>query len=803
MTLYAKWTVDISGIFTVIFDSNGGSAVLSQIVNKDEKVSEPQDVTKAGYNTLDGWYTESTFITQWDFAVNTVIKNLTLYAKWTDPISYTVQYDKNSNEVDGTMEDSNHIYGVGQALSANGYTRTNYTFAGWNTEANGDGTNYTNGQNVENLATTEGEVFTLYAQWNLLSYTVRYDKNATDATGTMEDSTHSYGIGQALSANGYTRTGYTFTGWNTATNGGGTNYTDGQNVENLAVTEGAIFTLYAQWTIHTYTVTFDSNGGSTVDSLSDVPYGSTINKPADPAKDGLSFGGWYRESNFNTAWNFTTNTVTDNIILYAAWLTLDNADFGPGAVISNTFNVSNYTEWDDAVYVIRNSGNSKNYIINVTDSFDIPGYTSNTFGSASSIKVSIRGEGKTISLSFTGNILRIGVNQTVILRDVSLQGRSNNTTGLVYLNGTGTYAEAIFTMNSGKISGNSSSNNGAGVYINNGTFTMNGGEISGNSSSGSTANSGGGGVYVNSGTFVMNGGEISSNTSSSGIAAYSGGGGVYVASGTFTMNDGEISGNTSFGSGGNNNNTGGGGVFIYNGIFIMYAGKISGNTTSGGYYGNGGGVNVDRGTFTMYGGEISDNTARGSSNGSGGGVYLRSIGVIYGTFAMYGGKITSNTAINGSGGGVSGGGIFTMNGGEISDNTATNNGGGVSVSSILDGGVSPSNFTMNGGKITGNNATRGGGVYGSLTMNGGEIYANTASNYGGGVVSISFRISTGTIYGSDEGINSNTATEGAAFYRGSNGIAQYGTFNGSTWNSNGLLFTTNDTIRVVEGVLQQ
>jgi uncharacterized repeat protein (TIGR02543 family) len=84
-------------------------------------------------------------------------------------------------------------------------------------------------------------------------------------------------------------------------------------------------------------------------------------------------------------------------------------------------------------------------------------------------------------------------------------------------------------MNTGsKISGNTSSSGGGGVYVYYGTFTMSGGEISGNTSSS------GGGVYVYYSTFTMSGGEISSNTSSS----Y--GGGVYISNGTFAKQSGGI-----------------------------------------------------------------------------------------------------------------------------------------------------------------------------------------------------------------------------------------------------------------------
>jgi hypothetical protein len=123
---------------------------------------------------------------------------------------------------------------------------------------------------------------------------------------------------------------------------------------------------------------------------------------------------------------------------------------------------------------------------------------------------------------------------------------------------------------------------------------------------------------------------------------------------------------------------------------------------------------------------------------------------------------------------------------------------------------------MNGGAISGNTSSyNGGGVYvgnGTFTMNGGTISGNSSSSYGGGVFVSSngtFRIVTGTIYGQNATITSlkNTATSGAVLYRddsggGTGGTVQCGTFSGSTWNSYGSLDTSDDTIRVVNGVLQ-
>jgi uncharacterized repeat protein (TIGR02543 family) len=81
-TLKAKWsdnsTPDSDGKFTVTFNSDGGSAVSSQKVEKDGKVSEPSKPTKDGY-TFDGWYLNGD---KYDFSAK-VTKSITLTAKWT------------------------------------------------------------------------------------------------------------------------------------------------------------------------------------------------------------------------------------------------------------------------------------------------------------------------------------------------------------------------------------------------------------------------------------------------------------------------------------------------------------------------------------------------------------------------------------------------------------------------------------------------------------------------------------------------------------------------------------------------
>ena len=68
-----------------------------------------------------------------------------------------------------------------------------------------------------------------------------------------------------------------------------------------------------------YSVVFDSSHGTNVETLTNVPAGSKIQKPEDPTRDGYVFEGWYKEKTFDTEWNFDTDEVTDNLVLYAGW----------------------------------------------------------------------------------------------------------------------------------------------------------------------------------------------------------------------------------------------------------------------------------------------------------------------------------------------------------------------------------------------------------------------------------------------------------------------------------------------------
>ncbi len=190
-------------------------------------------------------------------------------------VDYTIKF--NANGGSGTMSDQCFTYGVAQALTANAFARTGYAFAGWATNATGAKV-FDDRQSVSNLTATAGGTVNLYAKWTANSYSVKFNKNATDATGSMSNESFTYGTAKALTANSFARTGYTFTGWATSATGSKV-YDNQQLVSNLTATAGGTVNLYAVWTeTHPLYMVIDLSSGSTssnypISYLSDVPEG--------------------------------------------------------------------------------------------------------------------------------------------------------------------------------------------------------------------------------------------------------------------------------------------------------------------------------------------------------------------------------------------------------------------------------------------------------------------------------------------------------------------------------------------------
>ena len=695
ITLYAQWNANNNtDTCTVNFQANGGSpAPDPQNIAYGGKVVQPPAMTNPSYG-FGGWYREAACINQWDFTANTVTGTITLYAKWdsTELSTCTITFNANGGTPAPDPQDITH---GGTVVQPPAMTKTGYGFGGWYKEAG-----CTNQWNF--AADTVTGTITLYAKWDNNYYTVDFEANGGSPAPYPQNITHG---GKVVQPPAMTKTGYGFGGW--YKEAGCTNQ---WNFDTDSVT-GAV-TLYAKWNSdvynNTYTVDFQANGGSPAPNPQNIVDGGKVVQPPAMTKSGYGFDGWYKEAACTNQWDFATDTVTNNIILYARWEPLVTV---PGTTLA-----------DKLQWLKTNAASNSTYMLEVTAAHESLAPQNLSYTGRDNITIRLKGvgTGRVIELSGKGSLFSVEDGVTLILEEnLILKGNSSNNASLIRVN-----LGSTLTMNQGvKISGNTHSF-GSGVFVAGGTFTMSGGEISGNTSS-----SHGGGVYVTvgddgryvEGTFTMNGGAISGNTViatvSSSDASY--GGGVCVERFcTFIMNSGEISGNTSSSSGAQFSF--GGGVYV-EGTFIMNDGKISGNTVTvpnrSLIRSHGGGVYVNGGTFTMSGGTISGNTATSSTSTStpasdapqsyGGGVYMNS-----GTFTMSGGAISGNTASSSSGSSSSstsysfGGGVYVDKRG-----TFTKSGGGTITGYTSD--------TVNGNVVKKNNTVQ--------SNQGHAVYANNSN----------------------------------------------------------------------------
>ena len=319
VNLYAQWTPNT---YAIVFNANKGTGTMAnqQMTYGVYSSLTPNAFTRAGY-TFDSWNTEPDG-TGTSYPDKRTVRNLvtegtiTLYAQWTRN-TYTILFAANGGT--GTATSQKATYNMPIALTANAFTRTGYTFNGWNTEADGSGTQFTDRQTVLNLASS-GTV-KLYAQWKPKTYTIMFVTNGGTCS-TVSQKT-SYDLPTVLTANTFTRTGYYFYRWNTAADGTGSYYSDGQTVTNLA-TSGT-FKLYAQWKPNKYTVTFNANGGTGTMIDQSMTYNTSAALRANTyTKTGYTFTGWNTAAdgsgttfaNGKTVRNLATEgTVT----LYAQW----------------------------------------------------------------------------------------------------------------------------------------------------------------------------------------------------------------------------------------------------------------------------------------------------------------------------------------------------------------------------------------------------------------------------------------------------------------------------------------------------
>ena len=333
-TLYAQWVADTVNLF---YSANGGSgAPTSTTANANQNtVLSGTAPTRTGF-TFAGWTTAANgsgtvYGVSSTFAVPGT--DTTLYAKWT-PISYNFIY--NANGGSGAPATVAYFMGDFVVIDNTGATvRTGYSFAGWNTLANGTGSDYVGGQNF--LMTDSN--MTMYAKWTSNPYTLTYNANLGSGTPTAE--TRNAGSTANLSSTVPTRTGYTFNGWNTVQNGSGTSYNSSSSY-TMPTTNS---TLYAQWTANSNAVAYNANNGSGAPAGGNYSFGSTVTvSNTAPTRTGYTFLGWNTAAD-GTGTNYsaadTFSMPNGSVTLYARWSILQKTltyDANGGAGVDSAAN---------------------------------------------------------------------------------------------------------------------------------------------------------------------------------------------------------------------------------------------------------------------------------------------------------------------------------------------------------------------------------------------------------------------------------------------------------------------------------
>ena len=311
-SLYAKWLQR----YTITFDSNGGSDVdtITGIEGADISSAIIVNPTRTGY-TFAGW--------DQDIPETMPGGDVIVKAQWVANNTTITFMNESSCGSKNATYDSSGLTAVDVAPFTKP-ERVGYTLLGWNTSASGgvmvvdaggglvpavDG--YTN---EPGFWVNESAELTLYAQWTINQYTLTFD---TDGGTEIAPITQDYGTAVTAPA-APTKEGYTFAGW---------------DAEIPATIPAGDMTITAQWTINQYTITFDTDGGSSVDAITQ-DFGTAVTAPADPTKEGYTFDGWDAEIPATMPAGDMTITAKWTVNQYT--ITWENAD---GSVLETDKNV--------------------------------------------------------------------------------------------------------------------------------------------------------------------------------------------------------------------------------------------------------------------------------------------------------------------------------------------------------------------------------------------------------------------------------------------------------------------------------
>lgn len=317
VTYYAHWTATKRS-YTATFNGNGGSTPSPSSITKEYNTAlgTLPICSRTGYTFL-GWYTASSGGTK--ISTTTVVtKDITYYAQWSIN-SYTLTFNPNGGTVTPTSKDLeyNSAYGTLPTPTRASDAQYTYTFAGWYTAATG-------GTQVTAATKMAAKDTTVYAHWtsNTRSYTVSYKTTYGTLNKTSQSVAYnSKGSCTLTMPDNTAEFTYTFVGWYTADNGGGTKVGSELTLETPAITRTVTYYAYVTRSTKSYTHTFNPNGGGTVSpSTITKAYNTALGTLPTVSRTGYTFVGWFDTSAASGGTQATTTTkVTGTKTWYARW----------------------------------------------------------------------------------------------------------------------------------------------------------------------------------------------------------------------------------------------------------------------------------------------------------------------------------------------------------------------------------------------------------------------------------------------------------------------------------------------------
>lgn len=365
--------------YNIVFNSNKPSSATSSVTGSTasmNNIAYDTSITlnKNGYS-LSGWkfagwntkaddsgtsYTDGQSVNN---LTTTDGATITMYAKWVQGDGDLVTANKGTGISDttgtGTYKDGASV-SLG-AIVATGYTwKANESTTGW---FDSTGKKVSSNQNYKFTMTPGAKIYTAKATAN--TYTIKYNKNKSDAIGTIADSTYTYDVKGALRTNVFTATGYKQTGWNTKADGSGAHYDAGKAIDviNWTDLDGKVINLYAEWEKQSYAVTYidvvnNKNGKELGRITKQVDYGVKV--------DGSDLGADKTLGKYYAGYEYASST---------------NATVGlDGSTVYRIFRIHNYSITYNLDGGILPDGKSNPATYTVEDTFTLnnpakPGYT--------------------------------------------------------------------------------------------------------------------------------------------------------------------------------------------------------------------------------------------------------------------------------------------------------------------------------------------------------------------------------------------------------------------------------------------